>query len=88
MAGNLTNHKLCYIPICKSWRKRQRMFLRMVGTTHLSLTKPLTSFAFEFHLFDIYKQTMTIVVGYTAQNSHRGNNRGDKDIPVQPLTRQ
>ena len=27
----LAIQKLCYIPICKSWRKRQRMFLRMVG---------------------------------------------------------
>ena len=27
----LANQKLCYIQICKSWRQRQRMFLRMVG---------------------------------------------------------
>ena len=27
----LGNQKLCYIPIYKSWRKRQIMFLRMVG---------------------------------------------------------
>ena len=26
----LANQKLCYIPVCKSWKKRQRMFLRMV----------------------------------------------------------
>ena len=26
----LANQKLCHILICKSWRKRQRMFLRMV----------------------------------------------------------
>ena len=29
--NGLTNQKSCYIPICKSWRKSQRMFLRMVG---------------------------------------------------------
>ena len=27
----LANQKLCYIPISKFWRKRQRLFLRMVG---------------------------------------------------------
>ena len=27
----LANEKLCYIPICKPWRERQRIFLRMVG---------------------------------------------------------
>ena len=27
----LANQKLCYIPICNSWRKGQRMFLKMVG---------------------------------------------------------
>ena len=27
----LANQKLCYIPICNSWRKRQRILLRMVG---------------------------------------------------------
>ena len=30
MANGLIYQKLCNIPICKSWRKRQRMFLRTV----------------------------------------------------------